>query len=103
MLKQIGLFDEDFFAYYEDVDISFRAQLAGWKVAYAPKAVAYHQIGATSSKIKGFTTYQTMKNLPMLLWKNVPAGLLISVVPRFSLPIQLLVQCPGTRTGLAGF
>jgi hypothetical protein len=85
MLKQIGLFDEDFFAYYEDVDISFRAQLAGWKVVYAPKAIAYHQIGATSSKIKGFTTYQTIKNLPMLLWKNVPIGLLATVVPRFYL------------------
>jgi GT2 family glycosyltransferase len=85
MLKQIGLFDEDFFAYYEDVDISFRAQLAGWKVIYAPKAVAYHQIGATSSKIKGFTTYQTIKNLPMLLWKNVPTPLLATVVPRFYL------------------
>jgi hypothetical protein len=83
MLKQIGLFDEDFFAYYEDVDISFRAQLAGWKVVYAPKAIAYHQIGATSSKIKGFTTYQTMKNLPMLLWKNVPCSLLFTVIPRF--------------------
>lgn len=72
MLKEIGLFDEDFFAYYEDVDISFRAQLAGWKVRYVPEAVAYHQIGATSSKIKGFTTYQTMKNLPLVVFKNMP-------------------------------
>ncbi len=75
MLEAIGLFDEDFFAYYEDVDISFRAQLAGWKVGYEPKAVVYHEIGATSSQIKGFTTYQTMKNLPMLWLKNVPKGL----------------------------
>jgi GT2 family glycosyltransferase len=72
LLKQIGLFDEDFFAYYEDVDISFRAQLAGWKVAYVPNAVVHHQIGATSSKVKGLTTYHTLKNLPLLLWKNVP-------------------------------
>jgi GT2 family glycosyltransferase len=72
MLQEIGLFDEDFFAYYEDVDISFRAQLMGWKVRYAPEAVAYHQIGATSSKIRGFTTYQTMKNLPLIVYKNVP-------------------------------
>jgi GT2 family glycosyltransferase len=72
MLNEIGLFDEDFFAYYEDVDISFRAQLAGWKVVYVPAAVVYHQIGATSGKLKGFTTYQTMKNLQLLLYKNVP-------------------------------
>ena len=85
MLEQIGLFDEDFFAYYEDVDLSFRAQLAGWKVRYVPEAVAYHQIGATSSKIPGFTTYQTIKNLPWLFWKNVPAGkVFIRVLPRFT-------------------
>lgn len=83
--KQVGLFDEDFFAYYEDVDISFRFQLAGWKVAYVPSALAYHQIGATSSKIKGFTTYQTLKNLPQLLIKNVPSRYLWSVGWRFTL------------------
>jgi GT2 family glycosyltransferase len=83
MLKEIGLFDEDFFAYYEDVDLSFRAQLAGWKVAYAPEAVVYHEIGATSRRIKGFTTYQTLKNLPQLMWKNVPLKLMFKVFPRF--------------------
>lgn len=72
MLKEIGLFDEDFFAYYEDVDLSLRAQLAGWKVRFVPQALAYHHIGHTSQKIKGFTTYQTMKNLPLVWFKNVP-------------------------------
>ncbi len=85
MLKEIGLFDEDFFAYYEDVDISFRAQLAGWKVAYEPGSIVYHEIGATSSKIPGFTTYQTIKNLPWLFWKNVPRKYLFDVGIRFYL------------------
>ena len=85
MLEEIGLFDEDFFAYYEDVDISFRAQLAGWKVRYVPESVAYHQIGATSGKIKGFTTYQTIKNLPWIVVKDVPKGLIGTVLPRFLL------------------
>lgn len=85
MLQEIGLFDEDFFAYYEDVDLSFRAQLAGWKVAYVPAAVAYHQIGATSRRLKGFATYQTMKNQPVLLFKNVPRRYLWRVGWRFTL------------------
>ncbi len=85
MLKEIGLFDNDFFAYYEDVDISFRAQLAGWKVKFVPNALAYHQIGATSSKIKGFTTYQTIKNLPWVVTKDVPIGLMFMILPRFLL------------------
>lgn len=85
-LRQIGLFDEDFFAYYEDVDISFRAQLAGWKVGYVPGAVVYHEIGATSSQISGFSTYQTIKNYPMLFWKNVPRGrIFFKILGRFSL------------------
>jgi GT2 family glycosyltransferase len=71
MFEEIGLFDEDFFAYYEDVDISFRAQLAAWQIRYVPEAIAYHQIGATSSRIRGFTTYHTLKNLPLVWFKNV--------------------------------
>lgn len=87
MLKEIGLFDEDFFAYYEDVDISFRAQLAGWQVKYVPSAIVFHQIGATSKKIKGFTTYQTMKNLPLLFYKNVPKKYFFSVGWRLSIAL----------------
>ncbi|HUA13567.1 MAG TPA: glycosyltransferase family 2 protein [Candidatus Sulfotelmatobacter sp.] len=85
MLEEIGLFDEAFFAYYEDVDLSFRAQLSGWKVRYTPKAIVYHQIGATSGKIKGFTTYQTIKNLPLLFVKNVPGKYIFKVGWRFTL------------------
>jgi len=83
MLRQIGLFDETFFAYYEDVDIGFRAQLAGWKVIYTPKAIAYHKQGATSSKMPGFAVYQTFKNLPLLYIKNTPAKLLLPIGIRF--------------------
>ncbi len=97
MLRKIDLFDENFFAYYEDVDISFRAQLAGWKVRYAPKAIGYHQIGATSSKIKGFTTYQTLKNLPLLFWKNVPIKLMPRVMPRLALADTLFFFKAVTR------
>ncbi|MEO5950654.1 MAG: glycosyltransferase family 2 protein [Candidatus Saccharimonadales bacterium] len=83
LLKDIGLFDEDFFAYYEDTDVSFRTQLAGWKVIYTPKAVAYHKQGATSNKIPGFAVYQTFKNLPLLLIKDVPVGLYLPIAIRF--------------------
>ncbi|TWP17586.1 glycosyltransferase family 2 protein, partial [TM7 phylum sp. oral taxon 352] len=67
MLNDIGLFDEDFFMYYEDVDLSFRAQLAGWKVRYTPKAIAYHKVGASSQKVPGLAVFNTFKNLPLVL------------------------------------
>lgn len=88
-LEQAGLFDEDFFAYYEDVDLSFRLQLAGWKVGYEPASHVYHKIGMTSGRIKGFTTYQTMKNQPLLLWKNLPRRYYWRVLPRFCLAYKL--------------
>ncbi len=91
LFKDIGLFDEDYFAYYEDVDISFRAQLAGWKVVYTPDAKAYHKQGATSNKIPGFTIYQIFKNSPLLFIKNVPRKLLFSVGVRFYLAYLLIL------------
>lgn len=83
MLKEIGLFDERFFAYFEDVDISFRARLAGWKVFYQPEAIAYHHVGATSSKLGNFTRYHSIKNFLMLYTKNMPARLYWKYLPHF--------------------
>jgi GT2 family glycosyltransferase len=90
LFKDIGLFDESFFAYYEDVDISFRAQLAGHKVYFTDKAIAYHKQGATSKKIPGLTVYQTFKNIPLLFTKNVPAGLLLPIGIRLLLLYVLI-------------
>ncbi|HAT71971.1 MAG TPA: glycosyltransferase family 2 protein [Elusimicrobia bacterium] len=83
MLKDIGLFDERFFAYFEDVDISFRARLAGWRVRYRPDAVSYHVMGATSGRLQCFFRYHALKNLPMLFYKNVPLRWWPRILPRF--------------------
>ena len=90
LFREIGLFDESFFAYYEDVDVSFRAQLAGHKVYFTNKAVAYHKQGATSKKIPGFTVYQTFKNIPLLYIKNVPTSLLLPIGLRLWLLYTLI-------------
>lgn len=91
LFNDIGLFDEVFFAYYEDVDISFRALLAGYKAYYEPTAIAYHKQGATSSKIPGFAVKQTMKNLPLLFIKNVPTKMLFTVGSKFFICYLLIV------------
>lgn len=83
LFEDIGLFDEKFFAYFEDTDISFRAQLAGHKAYYEKKAIAYHAQGSTSRKMPGFTVKQTFKNLPLFFWKNTPLGLLLPTGLRF--------------------
>ena len=48
--EEVGLFDEAFFAYLEDVDWGFRAQLAGHGCAYVPTAIAYHVGSATTRR-----------------------------------------------------
>lgn len=84
MLREIGTFDEDFFAYYEDTDISFRAQLNGWKAYYEPAAIAYHKLSQTAGRMhSGFAVYQTFKNLPLVFVKNVPLRLLFPIGIRF--------------------
>lgn len=103
MLKQIGIFDEKFFAYYEDVDISFRAQLAGWKVFYEPKAVVYHHVSATSSKLGDFTRYHATKNFFMLYLKNMPGWLFWKYLPLFILQSARLCASSILKGGAVPF
>lgn len=91
MLDEIGLFDEDFFAYYEDVDISFRAQLANWRVYYQPLAVAYHLVGATSSKLGSFSRYHSTKNFILLYNRNMPGRLFWKYKPLFLIMLVRLM------------
>jgi GT2 family glycosyltransferase len=81
LFKDIGLFDEDFFAYYEDVDISFRAQLRGWLIKYEPTAVVYHKLSATSNKLGYFAIKQSARNFWLLFIRNVPTPLLFRYLP----------------------
>jgi hypothetical protein len=76
-LEDVGLFDERFFAYYEDVDLGFRARLKGYDCWYAPKAVAYHHRGATAGSQTEFTLFHPLKNRWFLILKNVPGRLLL--------------------------
>jgi len=80
---EIGYFDEDFFAYYEDVDFSFRIQLAGYKSFYNPKAICYHKRGATSGYTSGWQTMLCERNLIAMRIKNYPLPLYIKLTPLF--------------------
>lgn len=85
LFESIGLFDNVFFAYNEDVDISWRAQLAGHQIYYENSARAYHKHSATSKKMPGFTTRQVFKNLPVVVIKNVPFPMIIPIGIKFVL------------------
>lgn len=72
MLDQIGLFDERFFAYLEDVDLAWRAQRAGWRCVYQPGAVTKHFTSATSGEGSPFKQRLLGRNKIWLAAKNAP-------------------------------
>ncbi len=80
--EQAGLFDNDFFAYLEDVDLNFRARHRGLRCFYLSEAVVYHIGSATTgSKINSFTIRQSTKNSFHVLTKNYPFSLFMRFLP----------------------
>jgi len=73
MLDEIGLLDEDFFYSCEDVDLAWRAQLAGWRCVYAPRAVVYHKLSATGGGVTA--SFYDGRNFIYLLVKDYPGDL----------------------------
>lgn len=72
LLDQIGLLDDEFFFSLEDVDLGWRAQLAGWRCLYTPSAIVYHHLKATGGGVTA--SYYDGRNLLFVLAKNVPAA-----------------------------
>jgi GT2 family glycosyltransferase len=74
MLEDIRLgeeyFDEDFFAFNEDPELSFHAALRGWTTLYVPSAVARHVRGGSTSKMTEFTYYLNERNTRLFLRKD---------------------------------
>lgn len=75
VFEKVGLFDEDYFAYMEDVDLSLRAQFAGFKGYFEPRAIIYHIHKATSNRNKAFTEYLQYRNMTMTVLKDFPGKL----------------------------
>jgi GT2 family glycosyltransferase len=90
MLEDVGTFDEDYFAYLEDQDLGFRAQLMGWRARYEPRARAYHRMMGTSASLPHFGRYQAIRNCIFLYVKNVPHPLVWRYLPKFMLGLTLM-------------
>ena len=81
MLRDIGLFDEDFFLLYEDVDLSFRAQLKGYRCLFVPDAIVYHHASRSIGRDTETAVYYSHRNLEWVYLKNVPKQLLLASLP----------------------
>lgn len=72
-LVELGLFDENHFAYLEDIDIGYRARINGYQNWYIPSAVVYHAGSGTSGSVYNeFKVRHTSRNSVYLIYKNMP-------------------------------
>jgi len=78
VLEEIGSFDDNFFAYMEDVDLAIRSQIYGYRNLLCPDAVVYHIGSATSgSRYNDFKVRIAARNNVWTVYKNLPIPLKI--------------------------
>lgn len=86
VIKKVGLFDKDFFLYFEETDFCWRVWLTGYTIKYVPEAVIYHKGGkATKTLPSAFINFHSFKNRINALIKNLGTWELVKI-----LPIQLI-------------
>jgi len=84
VIDKVGLFDEDFWSYYEETDLCNRIWLAGYECWYYPKAVVYHALGGTSLKFdNSYIQFYNFKNKLLSFLKNYEIITLIEVLPTY--------------------
>jgi hypothetical protein len=84
--RRLGGFAEEFFAYYEDVDLSLRARRAGYEIWFAPAAVAWHAGGASTAPARReFAGFMAVRNRWATIVRNVPAWWLARRAPAVAL------------------
>jgi len=81
VFDELGGFDEDFFASHEDVDLSYRARLRGYRCRYVADAVVRHHGSATLGRVSPLAVFQGQRNVEWMYLKNTPAWLLVRTLP----------------------
>jgi GT2 family glycosyltransferase len=97
MLDEIGLFDAEFFAYADDVDLGLRGRLAGWECTYVPSAKVYHKYSSSSSAHSPFKAFLVERNRIWVLFKYFPLELVL-VSPFFTF-LRLTFHLYGALSG----
>ncbi|MBI5102226.1 MAG: glycosyltransferase family 2 protein [Nitrospirae bacterium] len=97
VFEEIGLFDEDFFLYVDDVDIGLRARLAGWSCVYAPSAIVYHKYSATADPYSPLKAFLVERNRIWVVMKCFPLRMLLTS-PLYTL-LRYIMQAYGMLTG----
>jgi GT2 family glycosyltransferase len=88
-LAEVGHFDERFFMYYEDLDLSWRLRLRGWRIVYVPDAVVEHAHASSSGEWSPLFVYNVERNRPLMLLKLAPPGLAAREIGRYAAEFSL--------------
>jgi GT2 family glycosyltransferase len=84
VVQKVGLFDEGYFCYWEDVDYCIRAKKAGYRVIYAPVARIWHKVGQSANKTNvGFRDYYSTRNRIRLIRKHASKSQYLSFLLYF--------------------
>jgi GT2 family glycosyltransferase len=97
MLEEVGLFDEDFFAYGDDTDLGLKGRLAGWKCLYVPRAVVHHRYSRSSGAYSALKAFYVERNRVWIAVKFFPLSLLL-VSPFFTF-LRFALQGYGALAG----
>lgn len=81
VFRELGGFDESFFFSHEDVDLSYRARLLGYRCRYVADAVVHHHGSGTSGRTTAFAVFHAHRNSEWLYFKNTPGSLLLRTLP----------------------
>jgi GT2 family glycosyltransferase len=100
-LRDAGVFDDDFFLYYEDTDLSWRLRRLGWSIRYQPAAVVRHVHSASSKEWSPLFVFHTDRNRLLMLTKNARAGLALRELLRYPLTTASLALREVARAGSA--
>ena len=82
-LDDVGLFDERYFMYYEDLDLSWRGRAHGWHYLYVPSAVVRHRHAATAGAFSAFSAVHRERNRLLTLVRNAPTRLVWAAFRRY--------------------
>ena len=83
MVEEVGAFDDDFFMYYEDTDLAWRARLRDWKILYAPAAIVRHIHCGTTEEWSPFFFFQVDRNRLTMVFKNGESRQILCVWGRY--------------------
>ncbi|WP_239311056.1 glycosyltransferase family 2 protein [Frankia sp. Cj3] len=83
--RELGWFDDDFFLYYEDTDLSWRIRAHGHTIRYVPAAVVRHVHSASSVEWSPLFVFHTDRNRLLMLTKNASARIAVGAVGRYPL------------------